>query len=186
MALIDMIQQHLGQNEIQQISNQLGVPPATAQKAVSAALPMILGGLAGHAQQPQGAEAIKQAAAAHENAPENVSSLLQAGAPADTSGGGLGGLLGRVLGQHTDTVQQGVQQASGLDSEKSRKLLMMLAPIVLGVLARKQFGGQNAQQASAGQLAGELRQEAQTAQQQAPHVGGLLGKVLGMVETPRS
>jgi hypothetical protein len=185
MALIDMIQQHLGQNEIQQISNQLGIDPATAQKAVSAALPMILGGLAGHAQQPGGAEAIKQAAAAHEDAPANVSSLLQAGPPADT-GGGLGGLLGRVLGQHTDTVQQGVQQASGLDSEKSRKLLMMLAPIVLGVLARKHFGGQNAEQASPGQLAGELRQEAQTAQQQAPHVGGLLGKVLGMVETPRS
>lgn len=185
MALIDMIQQHLGQNEIQQISNQLGVDPGIAQKAVSAALPMMLGGLAGHAQQPGGAEAIKQAAAAHESAPENVSQLLQAGPPADASGG-LGGLLGRVLGQHTDTVQQGVQQASGLDSEKTRKLLMMLAPIVLGVLARKQFGGQNAQQASSGQIAGELRQEAQTAQQQAPHVGGLLGKVLGMVETPRS
>jgi hypothetical protein len=146
---------------------------------------MILGGLAGHAQQPGGAEAIKQAAAAHQDAPANVSSLLQAGPPADT-GGGLGGALGRVLGQHTDTVQQGVQQASGLDFEKSRKLLMMLAPIVLGVLARKHFGGQNAEQASPGQLAGELRQEAETAQQQVPHVGGLLGKVLGMVETPRS
>jgi hypothetical protein len=185
MALIDMIQQHLGQSEIQQISNQLGVDPGVAQKAVSAALPMILGGLAGHAQQPEGAAAIKQAAAAHVNAPANVSSLLQAGAPADV-GGGFGGLLGQVLGQHTDTVQQGVQQASGLDSAKARKLLMMLAPIVLGVLARKEFGGQNAQRASAGQVAGALRQEAQAAQQQAPPMGGLLGKVLGMVETPRS
>lgn len=185
MALIDTIEQHLGANEIEQISNKLGVDPGTAQKAVSAALPMMLGGLAGHAQQPEGAEAIKQAAAAHENAPENVSNLLQAGPPADT-GGGLGGLLGRVLGQHTDTVQQGVQQASGLDAEKTRNLLMMLAPIVLGVLARKHFGGENPQQTSSGQLAGALRQEAQTAQQRAPHVGGLLGRVLGMVETPRS
>ena len=185
MALIDAIQQHLGANEIQQISNQLGVDPAMAQKAVSAAVPMMIGGLAGHAQQPEGAESIKQAVATHQNAADNVSTLLQAGPPADASAG-LGGILGRVLGQHTDTVQQGVQQASGLDSEKTRKLLMMLAPIVLGVLARKQFGGQNAQQASPGQLAGELRQEAQTARQQAPHVGGLLGKVLGMVETPRS
>jgi hypothetical protein len=185
MALIDMIQQHLGQNEIQQIAQQLGVDPTVAQTAVSAAVPMILGGLAGHASQPEGKEAVQQAIATHEGVADDVTSVIQAGAPADVSGGG-GGLLGRVFGQHRETVQQGVQQASGIDSEKAKKLLLMLSPIVLGMLARRQFGGQNTPQVDSGQLAGTLRQEAQAAQQQAPHVGGLLGKVLGMVETPRS
>jgi hypothetical protein len=60
---------------------------------------------------------------------------------------------------------------------------MMLSPIVLGVLARHQFGGQNAQQADAGQLGNVLRQEAQSAARQSPHVGGLLGKILGAVQT---
>ena len=78
------------------------------------------------------------------------------------------------------------KQASGLDSEKVRKLLMMLSPIVLGVLARRQFGGQNAQQADPEQLGGVLHQEAQTAAQQSPHVGGLLGKILGAVQSPRA
>lgn len=181
MALLDMAQQYIGQNEVSQISQQLGINPNLAQTAIAAALPMIVGGMARHAAQPDGATAIQQAASAHENVPDDVSSTLQAGPPADVSGSG--GLLGRIFGQHRETVQQGVQQASGLDAEKAKKLLMMLSPVVLGVLARRQFGGQKAPQADPGQLAGALRQEAQTAQQQSPHVGGLLGSLLGAVES---
>jgi len=134
--------------------------------------------MARHASNPQGADAVQQAASAHEDVPDDVGSILQAGPPADV--GASGGLLGRIFGPHRDTVQQGVQQASGLDPEKAKKLLMMLAPVVLGVLARRQFGGQKATQADPGQLAGALQQEAQTAQRQSsPHVGGLLGQLLG-------
>ena len=181
MALMDMVQQHLGQSEVNQISQQLGISPGLAQTAIAAAIPMIVGGMARHASQPQGAATIQQAITAHDGVTDDVGSVLQAGPPADV--GSSGGILGRVLGTHTDTVQQGVQQASGLDSEKVRKLLMMLSPVVLGVLARRQFGGQNAQEMNPGQLGSVLHQEAQSAAQQAPHVGGLLGKILGAVQS---
>lgn len=176
MALLNAIQGHLGQSQIGQISQQLGIDPAMAQTAIAAAVPMIMAGLAQHATQPDGAAAIQQAAETHHDVVDNVGSILQAGPPADTTG-----LLGRILGHHHDTVQQGVQQASGLDSEKTRKLLMMLAPVVLSVLARKQFGNQ--QQTTPTQISDTLQQEAQTAQQQAqrdqPHLGGLLGQIFG-------
>src|SRR5204863_5141005 len=159
MALVDEVQQHLASSEINQISQQLGISPGMAQTAIAAAIPMIVGGMAGHASQPLGATSIQDAVAAHDGVTDNIPNVLQAGPPADV-GGGSGGLLGRILGGHRDPVQQGVQQASGLDSEKVRKLLMMLSPIVLGVLARRQFGGQNAQ-ADPGQLGGVLHQEAQ-------------------------
>ena len=175
MALTDMVQQHLGQAEVSQISQQLGIDPGVAQTAIAAAIPMIVGGMARHASQPQGADAVQQAITAHDGVTDNVGGVLQAGPPADA--GGSGGLLGRILGTHHDTVQQGVQQASGLDSEKARKLLMMV-----GVLARRQFGGQNAQQMNPGELGGVLHQEAQQAATQAPHMGGLLGKILGAVQ----
>ena len=178
MALLDLARQHIGQQEIGQISQQLGIDPSVAQTAVNAALPMIVGGMARHASQPDGADAIQQAASAHADAASNPSSVLKS-PPADVGGG----LLGRIFGQHNDQVQQNVQQASGLDSEKAKKLLMMLSPVVLGVLAHREFGGQKATQADPGQLAGALRQEAQTAQQQSPHVGGLLGKLLGAAES---
>lgn len=181
MSLIDAIQQHLGPTEINQISQHLGIDPATAQSAISAALPMMMGGMASHAQSG-GAEAVQQAIGAHSDVADNLSSVLQAGAPADT--GTSGGLLGRILGGHTQTVNQGVQQATGLDSDKTRKLLMMLAPVVLGVLARRHFGGESAQQAAPAQVSNELAQEARTAAAKAPHTGGLLGKLLDAVEAP--
>jgi len=183
MALMDMVQQHLGQSEVNQISQQLGINPAVAQTAIAAAIPMIVAGMARHASQPQGASTIQQAITAHDGVTDNVGSVLQAGPPADV---GSGGLLGRILGTHQDTVQQSVQQVSGLDTEKARKLLMMLSPVVLGILARRQFGGQNAQQADPGQLGGVLHQEAQAAAAEAPHVGGLLGKILGAVQSPHA
>jgi hypothetical protein len=183
MALLDNAQQYLGTNEVGQIGQQLGINPNVARTAIAVALPMIVGGLARHASNPAGADAIKQAASAHANVTDNVGNVLQAGPPADV---GTGGLLGRVFGQHRDAVEQGVQQASGLEADKTRRLLMMLSPVVLGVLARRQFGNQNVSQIDSGQLAGALQQEAQSAQRQSPNVGGLLGKLLAGAESPRA
>src|SRR5256885_15248125 len=92
MALMDMVQQHLGQSEINQISQQLGVSPGLAQTAISAAIPMIVGGMASHASQPQGASTIQQAITAHDGVTDDVGAVLQSGPPADV--GGSGGLLG--------------------------------------------------------------------------------------------
>jgi hypothetical protein len=179
MALLDAIQGRLGQSGVDQISRQLGVNSGLAQTAIAAALPMIVAGMAKHASQPDGATAIQQAAEAHQDVPDNVGEVLQAGPPADTSTGG--GLLGRIMGQHHSAVQDGIQRATGLDGDKTRKLLMMLSPIVLGMLARQHFGGQ--QQADPAQINNTLQQEAQSAQQQvqrqSPHIGGILGQIFG-------
>jgi hypothetical protein len=171
-SLLDSVHQQLGQNEISQISQQLGVDPATAQSAISAALPMIVGGLAQNAADPSGASAIHQSLDAHSGVLGNLAGLLGAGGLADG-----GGLLGRILGPHQAPVQEGVKQASGLDPDKTRKLLMILAPIVMGVLARSHANNQS----NAGQLGAVLQQEGQVAQQraqtQAPQLGGLLGQI---------
>lgn len=185
MAIIDSVQQQLGPNEIGQISQQLGISPGVAQTAVSAALPMILAGMARHAQQPDGATTLDQAISAHSDVPLDASRVIATGPPADAPTGS-GGLLGRILGTHRDTVTTGVQQASGLDPDKTKRLLLMLSPILLGVLARRQFGGTSAAAKSPNELSGTLQQEAQTAAQNAPHFGGLLGKLLSAVEAPRT
>jgi hypothetical protein len=180
MALLDMLQQHLGQSAVGQVSDQLGVSPGVAQTAIAAALPMILAGMARHASSPEGADAIHQAAQTHEGTLDNVPDVLGAGPPADH-----GGLLGRVLGGHQQTVQQGVQQASGLDPEKAKKLLLMLSPIVVAALARHQLGGGRGTPAAPSKqdISSTLQQEAAAAQQhaqrQAPQLGGLLGQIFG-------
>lgn len=176
MGLLDAVQGQLDQSAVTQISQKLGINPALAQTAVAAAVPMIVAGMAKHAATPSGAQTIENAAESHRDVPDNVGSVLQAGPPEDNTG-----LLGKILGQHHDAVKDGVQKATGLDTQKAGKLLMMLSPIVLGMLARKQFGGQNAQPQPADvattlqREAGEARQQVQI---QAPQAQGVLGQLL--------
>jgi hypothetical protein len=181
-STLDLVQQHLGPQEIQQISQQLGIDPAQTQQAVNAALPAIVGGLASTAQQPGGASGIQQLLGSHAGILGSLGSLIGSGGAADS------GILGQVLGHHQNDVNQGVQQASGLDSDRTRKLLMILAPIVIGALAKRAMS-HGAAQTDPNQLNDVLRQDATQAQQQAnaqgqKHVGGLLGKMLDMAYAP--
>jgi hypothetical protein len=178
MGLLDEVQGHLDQSTVAQISQKLGVNPEIARTAIAAAVPMIVAGMAKHASNPAATQSIQEAAERHRDVPDNVGAVVQAGPPADNTG-----LLGKIFGQHHETVKTGVQQASGLDSEQARKLLMMLSPIVLGVLARKQFGGQNAANASPANLRATLDSEGAAAnaqiRAQAPEVANVLGGLFG-------
>jgi len=180
-STLDLVQEHLGPQEIQQISQQLGTDPATTQQAVNAALPAIVGGLASTSQQPGGTSTIQQLLGSHGGILGSLGSLIGGGGAADS------GILGQVLGHHQTDVNQGVQQASGLDSDRTRKLLMILAPIVIGALAKRAMnhGAEN----DPGKLNDVIRQDATQAQQQVQaqgqkHVGGLLGKMLDMAYAP--
>jgi len=182
-SVLDIVQQHLGPQEMQQISQQLGTDPATSQQAVNAALPAIVGGMAATAQQPGAASGIQSLLGSHAGILGSLGSMIGAGGAAD----GGGGILGQILGRHEDTVQTGVQQASGLGSDQTRKLLMILAPIVLGTLAKRSMN-HGAAHTDPGQLNDVLKKDAVQAQQQAQaqghHIGGILGKILDHVESP--
>ena len=177
MSLIDTIQQQLGPEQIQQISQHLGVDPATVTNAIQAALPMIVGGMAHTAQQPGGAAAIQGAADAHAGG-GILGNLGGLGGMLSAATGGGGGLLGSILGQHTDTVQNGVQTASGLDPAKVKMLLMILAPIVMAAIAKHAA----AQPSTGGGIGGMLQQAAAAAQNSAggsSPIGGVLSQIFG-------
>jgi hypothetical protein len=185
MSLLDIVQQHLGPDQIQQISQHLGTDPATTSNAIQAALPMLVGGMAHTAQQPGGAAAIQNAVDDH-GAGGILGSLGGLGGlagmlgGASNSGGASGGLLGSILGQHNATVQNGVQTASGLPASKVASLLAILAPIVMAALA--QHSASQPSSGSTGGLGGILQQAANAAQQNtggSSQVGGVLGKILG-------
>jgi hypothetical protein len=187
-SLLDMVQQHLGPNEINQISQQIGADPGQVQSAIGTALPMIVGGMANNAAQPGGADAIHQTLTSSGGLLGNIGGMLGGGGlggalggmlGGTADGGGSGGLLGKILGQHQAPVQQGVSKASGLDPDQAKKLLLILAPVVMGVLARKHAAAQS----TPSQVSEDLKRESQAAQQQAqsraPQLGGLLGQIFG-------
>ena len=180
MSITDDIFSQLSGPALQQISQQLGTGHAQTAGAVAAALPMILGAMGQNASQPQGAEALLGALGRDHAA---------------ASGGGIGDILGAVLGgqqsRQTDglgqlghifggqqqTAETGLGQATGLGSDKAQMLMKILAPLVMGYLAKRMFSGDQ-QQGSPQALGEMLGQERQQVQQQGGIGGGLLGAVL--------
>jgi hypothetical protein len=173
-ALNDLIQQQLSGTVVQQISKQLGIDPSTAQLAVTAALPMILGGMSAHATNPANAQAIHAEADNHVPSP-GAAPTIQA-PPADQSFGG--GLLGKVLGTRVGGVQDAVSTATGIDPTQAGQIIAMLTPFVMGALAKtkQQQGLTPADVQSTLQTAAQGAQSRAT--QQSPALGGVLGTLM--------
>ena len=189
-ALLDLLRQQLDDQTLRRISDQVGANPASTQRAMEAALPMLVGALARNANRsPEGAEALNRALEQDHDGSlldrlnevlgksSDGSSLADAasGAP-----GGLsidrrtvdgGGILDHLLGGKRNAVELGLSRASDMDVRHVNNLLPVLAPIVMSALGRlKQQRG-----AGAGDLADLLRQErAEIEQGTAGERGGLL------------
>ena len=193
-GILDTVQQQLNPDTVNQISQQLGVDPATTQQAITAALPVVLGGMASHADDPAAAAAIHDEADNHAGLLGGLGNLIPGGAGGMLGGlasaigaGGLGSVLGSVLGPKNSQVQDGVSKASGLDPQRAKQLMMILVPIVLAAIAHhKRSAG-----LAPSEVGPTLQEQARTAQaeaeRQAPHMGGLLGGIMSHVmQKPRA
>ena len=123
----------LAQLPFDQIADQLGVSPDQARAASAQALPALLHGLAANAEDEAGASSIEQALGQHEPLRGTVD-LGQV----DTGDGEK--IVGHVFGGNTDAVVSqlaGAPQAAGLSPDLTRKLLALLAPLVLSYLTGK-------------------------------------------------
>lgn len=133
-SLLDLVNERLDDRTLSQLSQQLGTDPGTTRQAVPAALTALLGGLSHNASQPTGAQ---QLAGALER--DHDGSLL------DNLSGGLGNpsliqqggsILGHIFGGRRTAVESQVGRSAGLNQAQAARLLMLLAPIVLGALGR--------------------------------------------------
>lgn len=158
-SLLNELQQQLTPERLDAISQQLGSDEETTAKAISTALPMLIGGLSYNANQsPEQVASLDRALERDHDGSllDQLGSLLQ--------GGGLGGLLGglmsnrsaqsqapsqpasratdsqgileHLLGPRREAIERGISQTSGLDQGKTSQLLALLAPIVMGALGR--------------------------------------------------
>lgn len=85
------------------------------------------------------------------------------------------GILGHILGSKTSRAEAGLSQATGLSQSNTHKLLLMLAPIVMGYLARQVSSGKAGSADALGQLLGRERQQAKSQ-------GGMAGGLLNMLD----
>lgn len=158
----------LGQSELSALGQQLGADPATTGKAVSAALPALLGSLSRNADSPTGAASLASALDR-----DHDGSIL------DDIGGFLGGgqtaagdaILGHVLGGRQPAVEQNIANSAGLDLGMVQRLLPLLAPLLMGYVGR----AKRQQGFDAGSLAGMLGGARRQIDAGSP---GLLGSLL--------
>ena len=169
MDLTGLLNDALSGDTISQISQTIGADESTTSNAIQAALPALLGGLAHNSSTDEGASALADALEDHDGSIlGNLGGLL-----GNIAQGQGAGILGHIFGGQTDTVADGVSQASGLDAGQAGQLLMALAPIVMGVLGR----AQRENGLGAGDLSGLLGGAAQQMGSGSPLMG-ILSSVL--------
>lgn len=179
-SLTDTLLQQLQGTALQQVAQRLGIDTQQAQSAVGTALPLLMGALGQNAQQPQGAQALlgalqrDHAGGSGFDLGSLVGAVLGGTGSAGSAQTDGAGILGHVFGAQAPQAATQLGQATGLGSEKASQLLQVLAPIVMGYLAKHFLGGGG--QADAGQLGQALGQEQQHVAQSS--AGGLLGSIL--------
>lgn len=161
--MINGVLAHLGPQGTHQIAEALNTDDASAENAIRAALPALIGAMANNTAKPQGAQSL--AGALDDHSPDvfnQLGGLLSGGGPGDA-------ILGHVLGGKRGGVEKALAGSGGLDIGSITKLLPILAPLVMGYLSKqKKEGGLDA-----GGLGSMLNQERKSAEKSQPGLGGL-------------
>lgn len=173
MALLDLLSESIGPEQIKMISQRIGATPEQTENAIGLAIPTLVGALTNKATDEKACEQMHQHFSANE--PKPLESLLgcnSANGLLQALGGNAGNLLGGLLGGRQQKVENGIGQASGLSATQVGGLLSMLAPLILGA------AGQHTRSKGLdlGGLIGMLKGEKSKMQQQAG--GGLLAGLL--------
>jgi len=167
--ILKAVMGQLGGDGIGQIARSIGADKTTTSSAIGTAVPLLVSALAKNASNPAGAQALHGALARDHDGGILDDLMGFLGNPQSMNGVGI---LKHVLGGKMGAVQQGISKGSGLDSAAVGKLLMILAPIVMGFLGRQQ----KTQGLDAGALAGMLGGHGQQA-------SGLLGSLNSLLDS---
>ena len=157
-----------------EISERIGADDVNTSNAIQAAVPSLLAALSQDANRGGGLQQALQQD--HDGSIiDNLGDYLNGTAqlsPRATDGPGI---LDHALGDRQETLARGISAKSGLDMGSVMSLLTLLAPVVMGMLGKKQ---QSTSTAGGGDLSDLLNRERQDAESQGG-LGDLIGSVLG-------
>src|SRR5689334_418205 len=122
-SLQELLGDEQGNAAVDQISQTAGLDSSTTSSVIQSALPAILGGLAGNAATPEGAQSLNNALDQHHDGSllDNLGGLgsmifgggQQAAPPPQADGGGI---LGHIFGNSQGQVAQQVSNQTGVSS----------------------------------------------------------------------
>lgn len=151
-ALLDLLSQRMSDDLVGQLADQIGGDRTGTRKAIAAALPVLVGGLAKNAQ--GGADGLNDALAKDHDGSllDNLGDLLRlsssshtvtdadsrvpGGYTVDRRAADGDGILRHLLGDRRNAIETGISKASGLDVRHVAKLLPLLATTVMSALGK--------------------------------------------------
>lgn len=170
-GIMDLVMGQLSGAPTKRISGKLGADEGAVGNAIGMALPMLVGALSRNASSDEGARSLDDAlerdhdGSVLDNLPRFLSQP-EAG-PGD-------GILRHVLGAKRPVVEQGLSKSTGLDAGTIGRLLVTLAPVVLGAVGK----AKREKQLDAGGLSQFLAGERQEIEQKAPDQMELIAGLL--------
>jgi hypothetical protein len=138
--LVSFIMQYLTPDLIARIADALGLDRGNTQTAVGAAVPALLAGLCNTAAQPGGAQKLADAARQQASTLDNLASMTAGSMPATLADTGSR-MLSSLFGGTQSALAGSIAKSAGMSEGESTSLLGMLAPVVMGAIAKQQQGG---------------------------------------------
>ena len=174
-SLLEMLMGQLGEGDnMKMISQVLGAKKEETKSAVPEILSLIMSGLANNSSKPEGAESLLNAldkdhdGSIMDDIPEFIGKFQE---------GPGNGILRHVLGDKRGIVEEKVSKNTGIDIATITKLFTMLAPLIMGILGRKQ----KQDKLGISDLVGLLGSEKKQAKSMAPKSVDILTEILGAV-----
>jgi len=130
-SILDSIMGQLGGDMLGSISKQTGVPSNVIQSALPAVVTLLTSALANNASNKQGAQSLTGALKKdHDGSilndlPKYINNYQD---------GPGNGILKHALGDQQNTVKKGLSKSTGIDKKAIGNLLIMLAPVIMGVV----------------------------------------------------
>lgn len=133
-GLMDLLNSDLGKQIISSVSGSAGTSEGETSSVLASVLPALVGGMMNNAQTPEGQGGLLGAllGGKHGGLLDNLSGML--GGDVQEDGGKI---LGHVLGDNQETVQNQVSQNTGISSDKIAMIMKIAAPILMAYLAKK-------------------------------------------------
>ena len=164
-GIFDLIKNSIGQQAIQAVTNQIGGNKDAGQRAVAAAIPMLLSALQKNSQSETGAQSLANALDKDHDGGILGSLGSMFGQSQNQSMGEK--ILGHVLGGRQQNVTSQLGQATGLGGSDITKILANLAPAVMGAVGQVK----KQQNLDASGLQNLLSQERNSIQQKQTNLG---------------
>lgn len=136
-GILDLLNSDLGKTIISGVAGSTGQDTNKTGSVLTMALPVLMKAMQRNAATPQGAEGLMGALNKHDGGIlDNLGGLFGGGVDEAVTNDG-GKILGHILGNKQQGVEQVISQKSGVDAGSVGNILKVAAPILMGVLGKQ-------------------------------------------------